>query len=561
MHKYINFFHLTLILSVLLTSSCTSSPWLQTNSAALFALSANDQKPVLNTASINPEVKVPRSMWIWKTHLALNEAEQDRLLEFCQLRHIERLFLYTGKEEYFANSELRKQLVVFITKAHAQGIFVEALDGWPEAIYPEFHHLFLDSLQRVLDFNRSVPAEARFAGFQSDIEPKGLPGYYSDSEARKNYDELFLQLHQKCQVVIDDSGDNAFTFGIALSPRYDDNPIDHQLVWEGKQGRVPDHMIHIVDYFAIMSYSDSGQSTIQLAEYEIELGNRWEKPVWVGCETLDVFSKNLGPKSITFAEEGLDYMEQELAIVSRRFKDEKSFAGIAIHCYDPYRHLQSDAAWDDNYLVNSAQSLPTDAVVDGNLDDWSSQYTLTTNNIKNVIYGKNDWQGPEDLSSQVRFGWTPESLRIAVNVYDDKLVQLKPHEMMWEGDHIEVWLHAPALDRIYQFGFTPGDFATMNPHCWLWYPKALDADSRSELIDQLTVAAVRHHERGYLLECDIPVDFFGLQFLKADMEFRISVEIGDADDPEKPHETLLSISPAFNKNRPTSFALITLAGE
>jgi len=524
----------------------------------IVGIGAESEQRVLNQTAIAPDIDVPRSMWVWNTHLALDPKEQKNLLHFCELRNIQRLYLYTGKSSYFNNSKQRAQLSVFITLANAHGIAVEALDGWPEALLAEAHQDFLDSLKRVLDYNQSVPEEARFVGFQSDVEPVVLGDYNQSKAKRLQYDQLFLQLNEKCKAMVDQYADDDFVFGIALFPHHDDEGKDYQFTWKGKHGWLSDHLIDIVDYFALMSYSDSGKETIRMAEYEIALGNQAGKPVWVGCETLDVYSKGIGSRAITFAEEGVDYMEKQLALVVRQFAEEESFAGLAIHYYDAYRYLPSALPTPSTFLTASAQPLPATVTVDAQLDEWSDNFILAADTRSQLVHGRNVWLDADDLSAQIRVGWTPDALHFAVDVQDNQLLQFGPDAQMWQGDHIEIWIQAPIVDRIYQLGFTPGDFKDMPPHSWVWYPKELDATQRAHIIDQLEVAAVQLDDSQYRLECKIPASILGIDQLQAGMEIRLSCEVGDADVTTLPHESLLSISPALNKNNPLSFALLKL---
>ena len=348
--------------------------------------------------------------------------------------------------------------------------------------------------------------------------------------------------------------------GIALYPKFKDAGTGQPLSWNGREAWLSDHIMDIVDYVALMSYCDSGNETIAQAEYEISLGNRLNKPVWVGSETLDVFAKDIGPKSITFAEEGVNYMEKQLAIIARRFMHEPSFAGHAIHYYYAYRGLPFEPEWSSLAISKLAKRLPMDTVVDGDLSDWSEANALIIDSPSNLIYGKSAWRGPDDLSGQISVGWTDRALHIAANVRDDHLVQFEQGEKLWEGDHIELWLHAPALNRIYQFGFTPGNFVCMKPHSWIWYPKDLDAPARATLMDKLSVDAVKSSGQSYIIECAIPAELFGIQQFEAGMEIQMSCEVGDADSVESPHETLLSISPSLSKFNPASYALIKLIG-
>jgi uncharacterized protein YeaC (DUF1315 family) len=503
--------------------------------------------------------KVPRAMWVWETKRILRSHEQDVLLDFCGQKNISILYLYTGSESFFEHGETLEALKSLLYAANRRGIEVEALDGWPEAVLPHEQDRFVDSLQRVLDYNRSVESEYRFAGFQSDVEPFVMAGYSTDPAKRESINLLFLELHEKLRHAIDTENVDNFRFGIALSPHYESNGDDFYVLWNNRPNTVAVHMLEIVDYATLMSYRDTATATIQIAEHEIEVGNHLGKPIWVGCETLDIFGTSQGPRSITFYEEGSVYMEEQLAQVSDHFSKELSFAGLAIHYYDSYRKLPESGKVLGESPAGSAQALPADAVVDGVFDEWADKPALEIKDANQVIYGRRT--GPADLSGSYWLGWTHEALYFKIIVADDVLLQFQPDAMLWEGDHVEIWLEAPALDRVYQFGFTPGDFEAMPPHTWVWFPEELDQRQREQVRTQLSVAAVKLDGHGYQLEGSIPASALGIDSFRPGMELRMSFEIGDADSKDKPHEALISISPVFNRNRPTSFALIKLAEE
>lgn len=528
--------------------------------ASLLYLRAEEteERPLNFTPVKIAKEMIPRAMWIWKTHLALKPDEQENLFRFCEARHLNRLYLYVGQKALFKDPSRRKMLEDFITKASDKGIAVEALDGWPEAIFPDQQQAFLDSVQRVIDYNKSAPQGARFVGYQSDVEPEGLKGYRGDPEERISLDRLYLDVHRKAMELVREANLPDFVFGVAIGEKYDTDPESYRFEYDGRMGWAFDHMIRLVDYIAMMSYYDRAPATARSVAYEIDLAARLGKPLWIGQETIDAYSENIGTRAITFYEEGVDFMEEQIAKLAEQFAEHPGFAGFAIHFYDTYRRLPQERSSKYVRPEFNAEKLKAPAV-DAAFGDWEGLYPIPIgDNEHSLAYGRDDWEGGDDLSGKAWLGWTEEALYLYVEVRDDRLLQFEGQIDLWKGDHVETWIELTEGGDVFQIGLTPGDFGAMKPHAWVWYPKEWSEADREAAGAQIEVAA-RKTDEGYVLEAKIPVSALKGEPLKAQQCIAMSTEIGDADHNDKHHETLLSSSPMLSRAAPDTFPLVTLS--
>ena len=517
---------------------------------------APDLQQTAVVADTSPHHTVPRSVLVWNSQIISNEPESENLIQFCKLKKINTIRLCTGSTDYFQNPETTKKLQQFILNAQAQNLKVEALDGWPEAIFPENTAQFLSSVEQVLDYNQSAPENARFSGFQSCVEFFVLPGYHTDPFNKDNYERLFLDLHEHARRLIDAAKIDDFRFGTTLGSIYETSGTDNYFDRGERRATLFGHIIEIVDSISLTIYQDTAKTIIDSIKDEIELAERTGRSVWAVCETEDLFVSFEGTRSMTFYEEGSEHMERELAMVHDHFIASPCFTGFVIDYYDSYKQMPETSAEQQAHPVCPAQLLPPETVVDGQFQEWSDINELQIANIEQLFYGK--WTGPIDLNGRLWLGWNQKALYFKLIVEDDTLVQLLPDRHMWQGDHIEIWLEAPMLERIYQFGFTPGDFDGIQPHTWVWHPKELDQDERAQIRKALTVAAVKRLENGYYMEGSINAEVLGYESLEPGMEMRMGFGISDTDETWLPQKSLLCLSPIFNKNKLETYPLIQL---
>ena len=170
--------------------------------------------------------------------------------------------------------------------------------------------------------------------------------------------------------------------------------------------------------------------------------------------------------------------------------------------------------------------------LDGNWDEFDSDIY----SVSSVVYGSDEWEGDDDLSGSVRFGWDEDFLYMAVKVNDDIYVQNSNGYYIYQGDSLEINLDENLLgdfnsnDRSsddYQLGISPG-FEDLEgvKEAYLWFPR-----DKSGGKNQVEIASSERSE-GYKVEAAIPWSVFGIDPDPGD-RFGFSFSISDNDNSDE----------------------------
>ncbi|MFD7154274.1 hypothetical protein ACFV9C_06740 [Kribbella sp. NPDC059898] len=286
-----------------------------------------------------------RAMWVWEQNsypAVLDRVARDKLGRMMDdtstfgsdpVRTI-----YLGVAAYQGKDMLRDsrhQVASFVQWARGRGYHVQAvIAGGTTPPYlgalPKYQHLAVAEFRKVLDYNRSVPAGARFDGVNVDIEPYLLPEW---KEPGTTLPTDWLNLLQKFVDLRNKSGQRLLV-GPAIPFWFDSSTCCTAITWHGKTAPLSDHVQDLTDYVALMDYTDTATGIIARAEHELAYAAAIGKPksVVIGVETKDL-SGTSDPPSVTFYEEGRTYMEAELDKVYAAESSSPAFAGIAMHHY------------------------------------------------------------------------------------------------------------------------------------------------------------------------------------------------------------------------------------
>jgi hypothetical protein len=174
-----------------------------------------------------------------------------------------------------------------------------------------------------------------------------------------------------------------------------------------------------------------------------------------------------------------------------------------------------------------AQPLSTAPVIDGSLDEWSG----TVYDIASVVYGAAERSGVSDLSGTFRIGWDSGHLYLAVSVTDDTFVQVSSGNQMFKGDIVELQLDVNLESDLssttlssddYQIGLSPGNFNSLQPASYRWYPVSLRGS-----VSSISIEAVQTSD-GYDLEAEIPWSVLGVSPSDGDrIGFALSISDND----------------------------------
>ncbi len=183
-------------------------------------------------------------------------------------------------------------------------------------------------------------------------------------------------------------------------------------------------------------------------------------------------------------------------------------------------------------LHHFAQYMSSSPDLDGQWDEYDSE----TYSVTSIVYGSDEWEGSDDLSGSVRFGWDENYLYVAVKVNDDNYVQNSTGYDIYLGDSLEINLDVNLLgdftatdrsDDDYQLGISPG-FGDVNgaKEAFLWFPR-----DNSGGKSQVEIASSGESD-GYNVESAIPWSVFGIDPDDGD-RFGFAFSISDNDDSDE----------------------------
>jgi hypothetical protein len=124
-----------------------------------------------------------------------------------------------------------------------------------------------------------------------------------------------------------------------------------------------------------------------------------------------------------------------------------------------------------------------------------------------MSYADEGWTGASDLSATFYIGWDNTALYLGVRRTDDTFVQISWGRYMYRGDDVEIQLDADLAGDYYttsmsnddyQIGLSPGNFSSIDPEVYRWYPRALESWLNAAEVDAKRING------GYELEARIP---------------------------------------------------------
>lgn len=206
----------------------------------------------------------PKSLWVWQTEKLLNNTHQRRnLFEFCVRNNIQTLWLQmlyrleNNKGSKRVDIQFPRQFRRFNSEAHAYGLKVHALDGYPEYALREWQHVPLLLTQAIAEFNQQGNGNERLDGIHFDNEPHLLVGWHSPAHRRQILAE-FLSLNQRCQEIAKQAG---VKYGIDIPFWWEEkDPLTGrpcgEVHFRGVSKPASFHCIDMLDNVGVMNYRD-----------------------------------------------------------------------------------------------------------------------------------------------------------------------------------------------------------------------------------------------------------------------------------------------------------------
>lgn len=252
-----------------------------------------------SAAKPQPPANLYQAMWAWNVKPIVEgsgRGELDRLLAFCSEKRIPEIYLAVefdnGSKEN--NSPMKVRAAEgyrgFLTRAHQQGLKVEALAGTPEWAVKEHHADALAAVDAVLAFNRASPPEARFDGIHFDVEPYVLIGYVDPGNRTKILTE-FLEMVSLCSARA--RADNGTRFSCDVPAWfYPAGGLERErlmVTFKGKEKTVGEHLSDMLESVTIMDYinrADGAGGIIARGLPALSYAAALNKKIVVGLETF-----------------------------------------------------------------------------------------------------------------------------------------------------------------------------------------------------------------------------------------------------------------------------------
>ncbi|MGE5327438.1 MAG: hypothetical protein ACM3NO_10395, partial [Deltaproteobacteria bacterium] len=270
-----------------------------------------------------------RGLWVWNTSDLTDPSNADQLdsfLGFSAAHHINQIFLSVEFQKPAAGAAPQltlknpEGLRTFLSRAHAQGMKVEALAGTPEWAAREHHAEALAVIDSVAAFNQEGSAVARFDGIHFDVEPYSLVGY-ADPAFRPHLLKQFLELMEECKDRAHSDGGLTFSCDVPAW-FYTDNPaarLELLVDFHGTTKMVGEHLTDLLDSVTIMDYrneADGAGGIILSGVPSLKYAAARGKKIQVGLET------SLEPDRTIYFVCGLPLVEFQKRLSNSRLRNE-----------------------------------------------------------------------------------------------------------------------------------------------------------------------------------------------------------------------------------------------
>lgn len=270
--------------------------------------------------------------WVWDLNRLLggDSAKVDSAVSFLKEHQVVAVYLYApGSIAESAELPLYRS---FIEAARGQNIDVHALGGEREWALKEQSPGLTAFLQRVADYNDSVPAEDRFTGVHLDVEPYSLPEWDSDqSDVIRNW-----------KSVVSTAREFAWAHSLALGV---DLPFWLEGIPAGSDGdsakTLDAWMMANSDSVALMSYrteAEGDNGVLALVRQEMEhAAADSDCRVYIGLNVAaDTDAK------LTFKNKGIAPFNRVSSQIRRAYGKASAFGGIAVHDLDAWMALEQN---------------------------------------------------------------------------------------------------------------------------------------------------------------------------------------------------------------------------
>lgn len=308
---------------------------------------ANAVSTLIKPGNSSGPTPLEMGTWLWTPVLNQDEAYRNKIISNAVKNGIRNIYVSIdsyldiyimpdGKEKDEKKARFDKNIEDFIRAANKQGISVDAEAGWRN--WAEEGHVYkaLATLSYANKFNKTH--DAKFRGFQYDVEPYLLDSYQENKElVIKN----FLKLIDNSVSFLNNSD---LEISVAIPEFYDGTNNDTpSFYYKGRTGYAIDHLLYVLDRrpnskVLVMSYRNFSKGldgSIDISSNEIDSANKHNTKIIIAQET-----GNVQPPYITFYNTNKKRFNREKSEIEKTFSLDKSYGGIAIHYINAFMDLK-----------------------------------------------------------------------------------------------------------------------------------------------------------------------------------------------------------------------------
>ncbi len=207
-----------------------------------------------------------RALWVWQPETW--QRHSAGLLDLLATNAANTVFISVPVLENQLAVAEPDALMRFVARATVKGIRVWVVAGDPRAVLPHEQARYAARARAYATYNRDVPAGARLAGIQLDIEPYLNSGYTADIEG-------WLSAYLSTLSTVRDHAQMPLDIAVPF--------------WWGRQryrnGTLLDHLAPIIDVVTVMNYRTDHRQLLEFAEPFLAWGTRAQRQVRIGLES------------------------------------------------------------------------------------------------------------------------------------------------------------------------------------------------------------------------------------------------------------------------------------
>ncbi|MCX7951113.1 MAG: hypothetical protein N2594_04100 [Clostridiales bacterium] len=263
-----------------------------------------ENKKILSSAVYNTK---GNGTWLWNTRKIVESP--NSIIKFLNENGFNEVYLQIDQgidAKYYS---------YFIKSASSNSIKVYALEGNPNWILKSNRRQLDSFLNWVVKYNLSKSQDERFLGIHLDVEPYLLSIWQTNkNRAIAEYMDYIAYLKAF-------GAKNGLKIAVDIPFWFDEINIPKQKI------NLAEYVISQVDSINIMAYRDRAQSIIDIVKNEMVYGKKYNKNIVISVETGNTSEG----ENITFYQEGLDFMWNELNNVNEYYKNSYNNYSFAVH--------------------------------------------------------------------------------------------------------------------------------------------------------------------------------------------------------------------------------------